>query len=201
MTDFDNAEELQGRESGPDEWVHWIIGLYREYQDFLSLDAKASKSSERFTQQCSQAAAAALILRKYSACTETIGFIPVSFSKYLARLEEFTGVLVEPALQHFGITNREQLSPASVSGFAKIWRALGLSLEAALTTLRITLYLPEQGAWGGIRFRSSGAPLNLLEASKSQIREIEFQLSSAQILEGHKLESDIRTVYQASSQE
>lgn len=199
--EFDDPKETASKQQQVPEWVLRLADLHRDWQEFSAMEPGTIDCSKEFLSLCVAAGAVALSLRKYAAYAESIGFAPISFAAYLQRLEELTQTPAEPTLRHFGITNREHPDAVSVTGFARLWRALGRSMKEALVTLRVTLLAPERMAFASVRLRDGTNAMDPLESCEAELRELERQLNATQLLEARMLESELVKVYAETKQE
>lgn len=159
------------------DWTSSLLDLYLDWEQF-SLKASGGQVPEPFVSRCLDSAAVAFVLSRYRACAETIGFAPIPFSSYVQRLESMSELAAEPVLRHFGVTERSATDTASVEGFAKMWRALNITLRETLLTLRISLMLPDLGMVG-VRFRGTGAVDNVASC-ENVLKEAARNLTPAQ---------------------
>jgi hypothetical protein len=194
--DLPSESNLDPKDAG--DWTSSLLDLYLDWEDF-TLNTSGMQNPEPFVGRCLGSAAVALTLRRYGACAEMIGFVPVSFGRYVDRLESTSELGADPVLRHFGITERSAVDAASLLGFAKMWRALRITLREAVITLRITLMLPDS-VMAGVRFRRIG-PVDSLASCENLLTEAAHNLTPAQRAAVSDMEKRLIEAYEGSERE
>ena len=196
MTDNLNQHDELGPDFKVSDWIPTAVDLLLDREQFATMSG-VSLCSEDFLKKCREAGAMAGKVAALSSAVMDIGFLPLAFSKYVKRVEELTGIAAGPVLHYFGITDPEALNDRSVSGFGRLWSALGIPLRQALANLRIALLHPYNTLWEGIRLRGAGRG-GTLELCESELRHLQARATVSQLMEQHRLELAFLHAYEGT---